>query len=98
MSHSFVFVLNVTLGIKPFFIYFGSFRYIANEFITQRLAQSQTFQNLAQKTHQQVQKTAKAAVETRGTFGEEFAKVKAESSKFASEVKDELGKEFLKKK
>mmetsp|Transcript_9699 Transcript_9699/g.17069 ORF Transcript_9699/g.17069 Transcript_9699/m.17069 type:complete len:80 (+) Transcript_9699:163-402(+) len=64
-------------------------QYLANEIVTKRLANSQTFMNAAHKTHQQVQNSKKMVQD-----GVPVAKEQSQSLLgFLAEVRSELAKQ-----
>ena len=80
-------------------------QYLANELITKRLAQSQSFQRMAVRTHEHVSKTqaiAKSQGETVGKTLNSTSKQAAEAFQkqkgFFAEVREEMLKEMKIKK
>lgn len=80
-------------------------QYLANELITKRLAQSQSFQRMAVRTHEHVSKTQDIAREQGKSMGKTLDATSKQASDafqkqrgFVAEVKDELMKELRLKK
>mmetsp|Transcript_8925 Transcript_8925/g.14516 ORF Transcript_8925/g.14516 Transcript_8925/m.14516 type:complete len:83 (-) Transcript_8925:49-297(-) len=72
-------------------------QYLANELVTKRLANSQTFMNAAHKTHQHVQKSKSLVNEHKDKVGENVVQGGKSAFGFLNEVRQELVKEVTKK-
>ena len=64
--------------------------YLASELITKRLANSQTFQRAALKTHEQVQSSQAMAKNVGEKLAQQQKEIGKSSGKFWAEFKDEL--------
>mmetsp|Transcript_3466 Transcript_3466/g.7689 ORF Transcript_3466/g.7689 Transcript_3466/m.7689 type:complete len:82 (-) Transcript_3466:269-514(-) len=71
---------------------------LANEIVTKRLAQSETFMRAAHKTHQNVTKSQKFVAENGVKAGENFKEGGTNFLGFLSDVRKELAKEVTGKK
>ncbi|GBG34441.1 Hypothetical Protein FCC1311_106652 [Hondaea fermentalgiana] len=69
-------------------------QFLANELITKRLAQSETFMRAAHKTHQNVTKSHKYINETTTKASSSAKEGSTNILGFLSEVRKELGKEL----